>query len=289
MALNSHSFRLAGRGSKPGDTVIDVGGVRIGGAMVVLMAGPCAVENEKQIIAAARGVRDAGAHILRGGAFKPRTSPYTFRGLGKEGLKLLALARKETGLPVVTEVMTPHDVGIVAEHSDILQVGSRNMQNFHLLEEVGRSRKPVLLKRGFAATIEEWLFAAEYILAQDNPNVMICERGIRTFETQTRNTLDLTAVALVRQLTHLPVIADPSHASGRRDLVPALALASIAAGAQGLLIEVHPDPDSALSDGHQSLSCEGFAAAVGQIERLAACLGRPLHPRLAETQTSWTR
>lgn len=278
----SHPYKLAGREFQRNDTVIEVNGVRIGGGEIVLMAGPCSVESEEQIITTARAVRDAGGHILRGGAFKPRTSPYAFRGLGREGLRLLAQARAETGLPIVTEVLAPAEVELVASYADILQIGARNMQNYLLLEEVGRCGKPVLLKRGLSATIEEWLLAAEYILAQGNRQVILCERGIRTFETATRNTLDLNAVALVRRLSHLPVIADPSHGTGMRELVHPLALASIAAGASGLILEVHPDPDRALSDGRQSLTCDGFAALVHQLKSLVQVLGRSLHEPFQE-------
>jgi 3-deoxy-7-phosphoheptulonate synthase len=247
----------------------------------VVIAGPCAVESEAQIMATAFAVREAGAHMLRGGAFKPRSSPYTFRGLGEEGLRLLALARAETGLPIVTEVMTPTDVELVARYADVLQIGARNMQNFQLLEEAGRSGKPVLLKRGMSATIEEWLLSAEYIIAQGNPNVILCERGIRTFETATRNTMDLNAVALAKRRSHLPVIADPSHGTGKWYLVPPLALASLAAGADGVMIEVHPDPDRATSDGGQSLTCENFAALMPQMTALAGLLGRKSHVLVA--------
>lgn len=267
-------YKLASREFHPQDTVVQIGDLLIGGGSFVVIAGPCAVESEAQIMATALAVREAGAHMLRGGAFKPRSSPYTFRGLGEEGLRLLAQARAETGLPIVTEVMTPTDVDLVARYADVLQIGARNMQNFQLLEEVGRSGKPVLLKRGMSATIEEWLLSAEYIIAQGNPNVILCERGIRTFETATRNTMDLNAVALAKRRSHLPVIADPSHGTGKWYLVPPLALASLAAGADGVMIEVHPDPDRAASDGGQSLTCENFAALTPQMTALANVLGR---------------
>jgi 3-deoxy-7-phosphoheptulonate synthase len=270
-------YERAARRTAPAGTVVDLDGLRIGGDRLVLMAGPCAVESEEQILATARAVKQAGAHVLRGGAFKPRTSPYAFRGLGREGLRLLAGAGREVGLPVVTEVMSPHDVDAVAEHAEILQIGARNMQNFALLDEVGRSRRPVLLKRGLSSTIEEWLLAAEYVLLGGNPDVILCERGIRTFETATRNTLDLNAVALARNLSHLPVIADPSHGTGRRELVTPLGLASVAAGAHGLLLEVHPHPESALCDGQQSLDCAQFADLVARVAPVAAAVGRPLH------------
>jgi 3-deoxy-7-phosphoheptulonate synthase len=269
-------YKLTAREFRPEDTVVMVGDVAVGAGSCVVMAGPCTVESEEQIISTARAVREAGATMLRGGAFKPRSSPYTFRGLGDEGLRLLALARAETGLPVVTEVMTPTDVDLVARYADVLQVGARNMQNYQLLEEVGRIGKPVLLKRGLSATIEEWLLSAEYVVAQGNPNVILCERGIRTFETATRNTMDLNAVALAKRRSHLPVIADPSHGTGKWYLVPPLALASLAAGADGLIIEVHPDPDRAKSDGPQSLTPENFAALMSRLAALVAALGRQM-------------
>jgi 3-deoxy-7-phosphoheptulonate synthase len=267
-------YKLVSREFHPQDTVVQVGDLAIGGGSFVVIAGPCAVESEEQIMTTAFAVREAGAHMLRGGAFKPRSSPYTFRGLGEEGLRLLAQARAETGLPVVTEVMTPTDVDLVARYADVLQIGARNMQNFQLLEEAGRSGKPVLLKRGMSATIEEWLLSAEYIIAQGNPNVILCERGIRTFETATRNTMDLNAVALAKRRSHLPVIADPSHGTGKWYLAPPLALASLAAGADGVMLEVHPDPDRATSDGGQSLTCENFAALMPHMTALANVLGR---------------
>ncbi|GIW02230.1 MAG: 3-deoxy-7-phosphoheptulonate synthase [Roseiflexus sp.] len=267
-------YKLAAREFHPHDTIVQVGDLVIGGGSFIVIAGPCAVESEEQIMTTAFAVREAGAHMLRGGAFKPRSSPYTFRGLGEEGLRLLAQARAETGLPIVTEVMTPTDVELVARYADVLQIGARNMQNFQLLEEVGRSGKPALLKRGMSATIEEWLLSAEYIIAQGNPNVILCERGIRTFETATRNTMDLNAVALAKRRSHLPVIADPSHGTGKWYLAPPLALASLAAGADGVMLEVHPDPDRATSDGGQSLTCENFAALMPQMTALANVLGR---------------
>ena len=267
-------YKLVSRELRPTDTIVDVRGVKVGGGSCVVVAGPCAVESEAQIMATARAVRDAGATMLRGGAFKPRSSPYTFRGMGEDALRLLAQAREETGLPIVTEVMTPNDVDLVARYADLLQIGARNMQNYQLLEEVGRSGMPVLLKRGLSATIEEWLLSAEYVLAQGNPNVILCERGIRTFETATRNTMDLNAVALAKRRTHLPVLIDPSHGTGKWYLVPPLALAGIAAGADGMIVEVHPDPDRARSDGAQSLSCENFATLMPKIHAVAAALGR---------------
>jgi 3-deoxy-7-phosphoheptulonate synthase len=266
--------RLVARAAHPAGTVVDVGGVRIGGRQVVIIAGPCAVESEAQLIATARAVKAGGASILRGGAFKPRTSPYSFRGLEREGLRLLALARAETGLPVVTEVMDARQLSAVAACADILQVGSRNMQNFTLLEEVGRSRMPVLLKRGMSATLAEYLQAAEYICAAGNERVILCERGIRTFETSTRNTLDLNAVPMLHRLTHLPVLVDPSHGTGHAWMVPHLAFAAVAAGADGLLVEVHCDPARALSDGENSLEPGAFAQMVGRLEGIAAAVGR---------------
>jgi 3-deoxy-7-phosphoheptulonate synthase len=250
--------------------------VRIGGPDVVIIAGPCAVESEAQLLATARAVKAGGASVLRGGAFKPRTSPYSFRGLEFEGLRLLALARAETGLPVVTEVMDARHLPAVAECADILQIGSRNMQNFTLLEEVGRSGLPVLLKRGMGATLADYLQAAEYIMAAGNARVILCERGIRTFETSTRNTLDLNAVPMLHRRTHLPVLVDPSHGTGRAWMVPALAAAAVAAGADGLLIEVHCDPASALSDGDESLTPEAFARMVRQVAGVAAAVGRAI-------------
>jgi 3-deoxy-7-phosphoheptulonate synthase len=236
-----------------------VAGVKIGeGQRAVVVGGPCAVESEEQILKTARFVKQCGADLLRGGAFKPRTGPHTFQGLREEGLKLLAKAREATGLPIVTEVMSPDNVGLVAEYADLLQVGARNMQNFDLLRELGKIRKPILLKRGMSATIEEFLAAAEYILAEGNEQVILCERGIRTFETSTRNTLDLAMVPLVKELTHLPIMVDPSHATGKRSLVTPMSKAALVAGAHGVLVEVHPEPEKALSDGPQSLTFPGL-------------------------------
>jgi 3-deoxy-7-phosphoheptulonate synthase len=266
--------RLVARAAKPAGTVVDVRGVRIGGHEVVVIAGPCAVESENQLLTTARAVKAGGASILRGGAFKPRTSPYSFRGLEQEGLRLLALARAETGLPVVTEVMDARHLPAVAACADILQVGSRNMQNFTLLEEVGRCRMPVLLKRGMSATLAEYLQAAEYIMAAGNDQVILCERGIRTFETSTRNTLDLNAVPMLQRETHLPVLVDPSHGTGHAWMVPKLACAAVAAGADGLLIEVHCDPARALSDGANSLTPDAFALMVEQVTAVAVAVGR---------------
>lgn len=268
----SRPYKLATREFHPLDTIVDVSGVKVGGGSAVVMAGPCAVESEMQIMTTAIAIKKAGAHMLRGGAFKPRSSPYSFRGMGEEALKLMAKARAETGLPIVTEVMTPTDVALVAEYADLLQIGARNMQNYQLLEEVGRSHRPVLLKRGLSATFEEWMLSAEYIMNQGNNNVILCERGIRTFETATRNTLDLNAVALAKKRTHLPIIVDPSHGTGKWYLVQPLALAGLAAGADGLMIEVHPDPDKATSDGPQSLTLERFAELMPKINALAGVL-----------------
>jgi len=265
----SRPYKLATREFHPMDTIVDVSGVTVGGGSSVVMAGPCAVESEEQIITVAHAIKKAGAHMLRGGAFKPRSSPYSFRGMGEAALKLMAKARSETGLPIVTEVMTPTDVALVAEYADLLQIGARNMQNYQLLEEVGRSQRPVLLKRGLSATFEEWMLSAEYIMNQGNHNIILCERGIRTFETATRNTLDLNAVALAKKRTHLPIIVDPSHGTGKWYLVAPMALAGLAAGADGLMIEVHPDPDKATSDGPQSLTLENFASLMPKINALA--------------------
>jgi len=247
-------------------TVVPVGGVAIGGDRFVTMAGPCSVESERQLMATAHFVRSEGARILRGGAFKPRSSPYTFQGLGPEGLKLLAAAREETGLAIVTEVMSECDVPLVAEYADLLQIGSRNMENYSLLEAAARSGRPILLKRGMMASVADLLRSAQVLLSNGNPNLILCERGIRTFETALRNTFDAAGIALLKQVTHLPVIADPSHAAGVRELVPDLARIGIAAGADGLLVEVHPNPDEALSDGEQSLDFEGFSAMMTQLK-----------------------
>jgi 3-deoxy-7-phosphoheptulonate synthase len=269
-------YKLANREIKSENTVVRVGDVEVGTGKTVVIAGPCAVENEEQLLATARAVKEAGAHILRGGAFKPRTSPYSFRGLEEEGLRLLAKARDETGMPVDTEVMSVRDVDVVARHADMLQIGARNAQNFILLEEAGKTGKPILLKRGLASTIEDWLLAAEYILNQGNPNVILCERGIRTFETATRNTFDINAVALLKQLSHLPVIADPSHGTGKFSLVTPVGLAALVAGADGMIVEVHPNPDHALSDGAQSLNFERFRDLMERTRQIGAVIGRPL-------------
>lgn len=270
-------YKLVSRVFQAANTVIAVGDeesceqVLIGGGKPVIMAGPCAIENREQLLTAARAVKAAGAQILRGGAFKPRTSPYQFQGLGIEGLELLAQAREMTGLPIITEVMEPDMVATVAEYADILQIGARNVQNFPLLLAAGRRSKgkPIMLKRGLASTIEEWLLAAEYIVAAGNPNVILCERGVRSFDSQTRNVLDLACVPLLRQLTHLPVIVDPSHATGRRELVAPMSRAGIAAGADGLIIEVHPDPNAALCDGKQSITPEQLQSIVHETRLLA--------------------
>jgi len=272
----SKPYKLASREFKPDNTTIKVGDVVIGGGQTVVMAGPCAVESEEQLMATAQAVKAAGAHILRGGAFKPRTSPYTFRGLEEEGLQILKAAREETGLPIITEVMTVRDVELVARYADILQIGARNVQNFSLLEEAGRAGKPVLLKRGFASTVQDWLLSAEYIISQGNREVILCERGIRTFETATRNTMDLSAIPLVKRLSHLPVVSDPSHGTGKWYLVEAMAMASIAAGADGLLVEVHPNPDRALSDGAESLTFENFRRLMERAKAVSEAMSRPL-------------
>jgi 3-deoxy-7-phosphoheptulonate synthase len=271
---NNSPLNLVDRESKPEGTVVKVGGVRIGGREVVVMAGPCSVENLEQLLTTAEAVKDSGAKILRGGAFKPRTSPYSFQGLKEEGLELLTQVRQKTGLPVVTEVMDTRQVDLVCQHADILQVGSRNMQNYSLLEEVGMCHKPILLKRGMSATIEEFLMAAEYILNKGNDQVILCERGIRTFETSTRNTLDLNAVPILKHRSHLPVIVDPSHGTGHRWMVPLMAKAAVAVGADGLLVEVHWDPDNALSDGSQSLCPNIFGQMMKDVGEVARAVGR---------------
>jgi len=267
-------YKLASRGFKPENSVVAVNGVEVGGRRIVVMAGPCAVESEEQLAASARVVKESGASILRGGAFKPRTSPFNFQGLEKAGLELLARVREQFAIPVVTEVVDPHDVELVAEYADILQVGSRNMQNFALLSSVGRSKRPVLLKRGFACTVTEWLTAADYILAEGNNQVILCERGIRTFEDSTRFSLDIGSIPVIKRFSHLPLIVDPSHAAGHYSLVPAIAKASVAAGADGLLIEVHPNPKEALVDGVQSLTPSDFARLMAELGPIAEAVGR---------------
>ena len=269
-------YKLASRNFRPGGTIIKMGGVEIGGPAVVLMAGPCSVESREQIFRAAGQVAEAGAKVIRGGAFKPRSSPYSFQGLGEEGLTLLREAADKHGLLAVSEVMDQTQIPLVAAYADILQVGARNMQNFNLLKELGKIQKPVLLKRGISATLEELLLSAEYILAGGNYDVILCERGIRTFETYTRNTMDISAIPIIKKLSHLPMIADPSHGTGRRDKVLPMARAAVAAGADGLLIEVHPDPDHARSDGAQSLKPEQFAELVQQLRIIAQAVGRTL-------------
>lgn len=269
-------YKLVSREFQRTNTIIDVNGNKIGGRKIHIMAGPCSVESKDQVLEAAVPVKEAGATFLRGGAFKPRTSPYTFQGLGEEGLGYLAHAREVTGLPVITEVLDPRDLDVVYRYTDILQIGARNMQNFKLLTEVGRLNKPVLLKRGMSATVQEFLLSAEYIASEGNRKIILCERGIRTYETETRNTLDLSAVPVLKQLSHLPVFVDPSHGTGRWDLVAPMALAGIAAGADGLLIEVHSHPEVALSDGPQSLKPEKFAALMKDLKRVAEAIGREI-------------
>ncbi|MCW5861932.1 MAG: 3-deoxy-7-phosphoheptulonate synthase [Anaerolineae bacterium] len=271
-------FKLASREFKASDTTFPLGNHTIGGGEIVIMAGPCSVESRSQIIETAIACKEAGAHVLRGGAFKPRTSPYAFQGLGEEGLKYLAEAREATGMPIVTEVMEPGLVPLVCEYADILQIGARNMQNYALLHAAGESQYPVLLKRGMSSLIEEWLMCAEYILSHGNTRVMLCERGIRTFETYTRNTFDINAIPVAKQLSHLPVVADPSHATGKWEYVAAAAKASVAAGADGIIIEVHPRPDEAMSDGAQSLKPEKFARLVREMKAIAQAVGREVNP-----------
>jgi 3-deoxy-7-phosphoheptulonate synthase len=270
----SKPYKLSSREFHPLDTTVKVGDVTIGGKGVVVMAGPCAVESEQQLFETANAVKAAGANILRGGAFKPSTSPYQFRGLGEQGLELLARVKKEVGLPVITEVMSTGDVELVAAYADILQIGARNMQNFSLLEEVAKTGKPVMLKRGLSATVQEWLLAAEYILAQGDAQLILCERGIRTFETYTRNTMDISVIPIIEKVSHLPIIADPSHGTGKWYLVIPMALAAVAAGADGIMVEVHPHPDMALKDGAQSLTFSNFQQLMSQIEYVARAVGR---------------
>lgn len=270
-------YKLVARDAKPEGTIIEVGGLKIGGGFFGVVAGPCAVESREQLLEVALGLKNAGSGGLRGGAFKPRTSPYSFQGLEEEGLKLLAKARAKTGLPVITELMNLTELEMVKEYTDIIQIGARNMQNFGLLRAVGRQPKPVLLKRGLAATVEEWLMAAEYIMSEGNPQVILCERGIRTFETATRNTLDLSAVSLAKSLSHLPVVVDPSHGTGKRKLVLPMAKAAVVAGADGLLIEVHPDPANALSDGEQSLDLPEFESLMAKITELVKFEGKKIN------------
>jgi len=268
----SSPYKLVSRSAKPDNTVVRVKDIDIGGGNFVMMAGPCAVESYEQMIEAAKAVKKSGAKVLRGGAYKPRSSPYSFQGLEEEGLKILNAVGRETGMVTITEIVSSSHIEKVSQYADILQVGSRNMQNFELLKEIGKSKMPVLLKRGLSSTIEEWLNAAEYIMKEGNPNVILCERGIRTFETYTRNTLDLNAVAAVKNLSHLPVIVDPSHGTGRRDLIAPLSRAAVAVGADGLIIEIHPHPDMALSDGAQSLTPEEFDKVCSEVNKILLAL-----------------
>ena len=269
-------YKLVSREFRKEDTVLEIDGVIVGGKELLIIAGPCSVESEPSVVETARKVKEAGAKMLRGGAFKPRTSPYDFQGLGREGLKYLAAAKRATGLPIVSELMDPRDIDVICEYVDVVQIGARNMQNFMLLKELGKINKPVLLKRGLAATVKELLMSAEYIAAHGNDRIMLCERGIRTFETSTRNTLDISAVPVLKKETHLPVLVDPSHAVGRWDLVTPIARAAVAAGADGLMIEVHPDPENALCDGAQSLKPSKFAILMEEVRRVAESVGRVL-------------
>lgn len=272
----SEPYKKANRKFHPDPTIVKVGDTEVGGKQITLIAGPCSVESEAQIVSVAKAVKNSGATMLRGGAFKPRTSPYSFQGLKYEGLELLKEARAETGLPIVTELMSPYDIDRFVKDVDVIQIGARNMQNFELLKELGKIDKPILLKRGLSATIEEWLMSAEYILSGGNPNVILCERGIRTFETYTRNTLDLSAIVAVKKVSHLPIIVDPSHATGKAWMVPALARAAIAVGADGLIIEVHNDPEHALCDGSQSIRPEQFDEVVRDLRTIAPVVGREI-------------
>ena len=269
-------YKLVGKAFKPEGTVINVRGVKIGGGTLVVMAGPCTVESPEMLMQSARFVKAQGAHILRGGAFKPSTSPYSFHGMGEPALKLLAEARDETGLPIITEVMDTRDVELVGNYTDIFQIGTRNMANYSLLRELGKARKPVMLKRGWASTIEEWLQAAEYIASQGNYEIILCERGIRTFETYTRNTFDINAIAAIKELSHLPIFADPSHATGKRSLVSAVSLGAVATGADGLMIETHPNPEQAIKDGPQSLSFEQFGKLMQDVRPIAQAVGKTM-------------
>ncbi|MFN7989327.1 MAG: 3-deoxy-7-phosphoheptulonate synthase [Thermoanaerobaculia bacterium] len=272
----SHPYKLVSREFHPEDTVVSIGGVPVGGTRLAVIAGPCAVETLEQTVTIAKEVKARGAHLLRGGAYKPRTSPYSFQGLGEEGLKILAAAREETGLPVVTEALDTSSIDVVAKYADCLQIGARNMQNFELLKAAGRIGKPVLLKRGMSATLEEFLLAAEYVLAEGNPNVVLCERGVRTFSDFTRNTLDLAVVPAVERLSHLPIVTDPSHGTGRRHKVAPMSLASVAAGADGVAVEVHHQPEKALSDGPQALTPAMFSELMARLAPIAAAVGRTL-------------
>lgn len=274
--LVQEPFKKVNRIFHPDNSIIDVAGRKIGGDKLAMIAGPCSVESEEQITEIAKSVKELGAGFLRGGAFKPRTSPYSFQGLAYDGLELLKIAREKTGLPIVTEIMSPYDIEIFERDVDVIQVGARNMQNFDLLKELGKINKPILLKRGLCATIEEWLMSAEYIMAGGNENVILCERGIRTYETYTRNTLDISAIPAIKKLSHLPVIIDPSHATGKRFMISPLAKASIAAGADGLIIEVHNNPEKALCDGSQSITPDSYAKLVEEIKLIAKAVGREL-------------
>lgn len=269
LIIVQHPFKMAGRSFHPADTIVDVSGVKVGGGIPAIIAGPCSVESEEQLMTIAKAVKSSGANMLRGGAYKPRTSPYSFQGMGVEGLKLLKKAKEATGLPIVTEIMDQDTFDVVEEYADLLQIGARNMQNFALLKRAGKSHRPILLKRGLSATIEEWLMSAEYIMSKGNQNVILCERGIRTFETYTRNTLDISAIPAIKELSHLPIIMDPSHASGRWSMIEPLSKACIAAGADGLMIEVHHQPELALSDGAQSLKPEKFEKLMRAIEKIS--------------------
>lgn len=269
-------YKLASRQAHPDDTVVQVRDRALGGNMFALIAGPCSVESEDQYMQAARQAKEAGASMLRGGAFKPRTSPYSFQGLGEDGLKIMAAAREETGLPLVTELMDPRDVEVVLKYADVIQIGTRNMQNFQLLSEVGKVERPVLIKRGMSATIEELLMAAEYVLKEGNSDVILCERGIRTFETATRFTLDISAIPVIKKQSHLPVIVDPSHSAGKRELVLPLSLAAVAVGADGLIVETHPDPEAALCDGSQSLPADEFQAYTAEVRRYVELAGKQI-------------
>jgi len=280
-------YKLASRQFHPEDSVFSLDGFRVGGEEVVIIAGPCAVESRTQILETAQAVKEAGGSALRGGVYKPRTSPYSFQGLGEEGLEYLAEARHETGLPIVAEIMSQVQLELMVRYVDVLQIGARNMQNFNLLRAVGETRTSVLLKRGLSATIEEWLMSAEYVLAGGNQRVMLCERGIRTFETATRNTTDINAVPVLKSLTHLPVMLDPSHSTGQAGYVAAVARAAVAAGADGLIVEVHPDPAHAVSDGKQSLRPEKFAEMVQQVNAIAATLGRRVAPAVQPVPVGW--
>jgi len=276
MIQESKAFKLVSREFQDKDTLIKINGVTIGGKAIVMIAGPCSVENEQQVIEAAIAVKKSGGRLLRGGAYKPRTSVYSFQGLGEDGLKILKKAKEETGLPIVTEIMSPDKVKLVAKYADVLQIGCRNMQNYTLLLEVGKINKPVVLKRGFNSTLKEFLLSAEYIMAQGNTQIILCERGIRTFETMTRNTLDLSAVPILKTLSHLPVMVDPSHATGKRELILPMARAAIAAGCDSLMVEVHPHPERALCDGSQSLHLDEFDRVMKGIKPIAKCIGREI-------------